>query len=108
MARYAILLAVKRLVANGQDKGIVRENLPEPLLGRTEDWMKELSHTGLKGVFLRAPLAVHYIMRHLQSVPPDIPHELDSAGLLQHHNGKRREIHYSLRGATPYGQAFFA
>jgi hypothetical protein len=107
MLRYGILLTVKRLIANGQDDGIVMEKLPEPLLGTTEEWMKELSHTGLKGVFLRAPLAMRYIMRHLESLPPDIPRELDVVGLLQHHNGKRYENHYSQKGVTPYGQAFF-
>jgi hypothetical protein len=107
MARYAILLTVKRLVANGQNEGVVLEKLPKPLLGTTEAWMKELSHTGLKGVFLRAPLAMRYIMRHLESVPPDIPNELDVAGLLQRRNGRRYRIHYSHKGVTPYGQAFF-
>lgn len=107
MVRYGILLTVQRLMANGQHDGIVPEKLPEPLLGTTEDWMKELSHTGLKGVFLRAPLALRYIMRHLESVPPDIPYELDGAGLIQQHNGKRHRIHYSQKGVTPYGQAFF-
>jgi hypothetical protein len=107
MARYAILLTVKRLMANGQHEGVVREKLPEPLLGTTEAWMKELSHTGLKGVFLHAPLAMRYIMRHLDSVPPDIPRELDAAGLCQQLNGKRHRIHYSQKGVTPYGQAFF-
>lgn len=107
MARYAILLTVKRLVANGYHEGVVREKLPEPLLGKTEAWMKEISHTGLKGVFLHAPLAMRYVMRHLESVPPDIPHELDVAGLCQQLNGKRHRIHYSHKGVTPYGQALF-
>jgi hypothetical protein len=107
MVRYGILLTVKRLIANGQRDGVVVEKLPEPLLGTTETWMKELSHTSLKGVFLRAPLAMRYIMRHPESVPPDIPYELDAAGLLQRDNGKRHRIHYSHKGDTPYGQAFF-
>ena len=107
MARYSILLTAKRLVANGQVEGVVRDKLPEPLLGATEAWMKELSHTGLKGLFLRAPLAMRYVMRHPESVPPDIPRELDGAGLLQQVDGKRRHIHYSLRGVAPYGQPFF-
>jgi hypothetical protein len=107
MLRYGILLTVKRLIANGQHDGVILEKLPEPLLGTTEVWMKELSHTGLKGVFLRAPLAMRYILRHLESLPPDIPRELDVAGLVQRDNGKRRRVHYSHKGVTPYGQAFF-
>lgn len=107
MVRYGILLTVKRLMARGQRDGIVPENLPEPLLGTTEAWMKDLSHASLTGVFLRAPLAMRYIMRHLESVPPDIPYELDVAGLLQREDGKRRRIHYSHKGMTPYGEAFF-
>ncbi len=107
MARYAILLTVKRLVAHGQGEGVVREKLPEPLLGTTETWMKELAHTGLKGLFLRAPLALRYVMRHMESVPPDLPRELDGAGLLHQVDGKRHRVHYSLRGVTPYGPAFF-
>ena len=107
MLRYGILITVKRLIAHGYHDGIVLENLPEPLLGTTEAWMKELSHTGLSGVFLRAPLAMRYVMRHPESLPPDIPRELDVAGLLQQDNGKHRRIHYSQKGETPYGQAFF-
>ena len=107
MARYAILLTVKRLIANGQDEGVVLDKLPEPLLGTTEVWMKALAHTSRSGLFLRAPLAMRYVMRHRESVPPDLPAELDAAGLLQRHNGKRQRIHYSHKGATPYGPAFF-
>ncbi|RUM92603.1 MAG: hypothetical protein DSZ28_09375 [Thiothrix sp.] len=107
MARYAVLLTVKRLIDNGQSEGVVLDKLPEPLLGSTEVWMKELAHTGLRGLFLRAPLAMRYVMRHHESVPPDLPIELDGAGLLQRRNGKRYRIHYSHKGTTPYGRAFF-
>ncbi len=107
LARHTVLLTVKRLIANGQDEGVVRDKLPEPLLGATEVWMKEFAHAGLGGLFLCAPLAMRYIMRHHETVPPDIPAELDAAGLLQRHNGKRYRIHYSHKGTTPYGPAFF-
>jgi len=106
LARYAVLLTVKRLIANGYDEGVVQDKLPEPLLGSTEVWMKEIAHTDLSGLFLRAPLAMRYILRHRESVPLDIPAELDAAGLLQRHKGKRQRIHYS-RSASPYGQPFF-
>lgn len=107
MARYAVLLTVKRLVARGHSEGVVLDKLPEPLLGSAEAWMKALAHTGLRGMFLRAPLAMRYVMRHLESVPPDLPAELDDAGLLQQREGKRYRIHYSHKGETPYGPAFF-
>jgi len=107
MARYIVLLTVKRLIANGQSDGVVLDKLPAPLLGNTEVWMKALAHTSLSGLFLRAPLAMRYVMRHHESVPPDLPIELDAAGLLQRQNGKRYRIHYSQKGATPYGPAFF-
>ena len=107
MARYTVLLTVKRLIASGQDEGVILDKLPEPLLGNTEVWMKELAHTGLRGLFLRAPLAMRYVMRHHESVPPDLPAELDDAGLLQRYNGKRHRIHYNAKGTTPYGRAFF-
>jgi hypothetical protein len=107
MARYTVLLTVKRLIANGQDEGVVLDNLPEPLLGTTEVWMKALAHTGLGGLFLRAPLAMRYVMRHPESVPPDLPAELDAAGLLQRHNDTRHRIHYSHKGMSPYGRVFF-
>jgi len=107
MARYAVLLTVKRLIANGQSEGVVLDKLPEPLLGSTEVWMKALAHTSLRGLFLRAPLAMRYVMRHRESVPPDLPSELDGAGLLQRRNGKHYRIHYSHKGTTPYGRAFF-
>ncbi len=106
LARYTVLLTVKRLIANGYDEGVVQDKLPEPLLGSTEVWMKEFAHTDLSGLFLRAPLAMRYILRHRESVPLDIPAELDAAGLLQQHKGKRQRIHYS-RNTSPYGQPFF-
>ncbi|HEX23219.1 MAG TPA: hypothetical protein ENH21_07295 [Chromatiales bacterium] len=106
LARYTVLLAVKRLIANGHGEGVVLDKLPEPLLGHTEVWMKEIAHTGLSGLFLRAPLAMRYILRHRESVPLDIPAELEAAGLLQLLNGKRQRIHYN-RDASPYGKAFF-
>lgn len=107
MARYAVLLTVKQLIAHGQNDGVVLDKLPEPLLGTTEVWMKEFAHTGLSRTFLLAPLAMRYVMRHLESVPPDMPYEFDAAGLLQRRNGKRYRIHYSHKGMTPYGPAFF-
>jgi hypothetical protein len=107
MARYTVLLTVKRLIANGQDEGVVLDKLPEPLLGTTALWMKEFAHTGLRGTFLLAPLAMRYVMRHRESVPPDMPYEFDAAGLLQRRDGKRYRIHYSHKGMTPYGPAFF-
>ncbi len=107
MARYAILLTVKRLVAKGYDDGVILNKLHEPMLGATEVWMKEFAHTGLTGTFLLAPLAMRYVMRHLESVPPDMPYELDAAGLLQQRDGSRYRIHYSSKGVTPYGTAFY-
>lgn len=107
LARHTVLLTVKRLVARGQSDGINLDKLPEPFLGTTEAWMREVAHTDLRGVFLRAPVAVRYIMRHHESLPPDIPAELDAAGLLERHGGKRLRIHYSRSGTTPYGRAFF-
>lgn len=107
LARYTILLTVKRLIANGYDEGVVLDRLPEPLLGNSEGWMKNLAHTSLTGLFLRAPLVMRYVMRHHESVPPDIPYEFDAAGLLQQQNGKRLQIHYSHKGTTPYGRALF-
>lgn len=107
MARYSILLTVKRLITNGHDDGVVLDKLPEPLLGNTVEWMKEFAHTGLSRTFLLAPVAVRYIMRHLEVVPPDMPYEFDAAGLLQRRDGKRYKIHYSHKGTTPYGPAFF-
>ncbi|HEC29975.1 MAG TPA: hypothetical protein ENI65_10355 [Gammaproteobacteria bacterium] len=107
LARYTVLLTVKRLIANGQNEGVILDKLPEPFLGTTEVWMKEFAHAGLRGLFLCAPLAMRYVMRHHESVPIDIPAELDAAGLLQQRNGKRYRIHYSHKGITPYGPAFF-
>ena len=107
MARHTVLLTVKRLIARGLNDGVVLEKLPEPFLGSSEVWMREFAHTDLRGLFLRAPLAMRYVMRHHESVPPDLPAELDAAGLLQRRDGKRHRIHYSHKGTTPYGQLFF-
>jgi len=107
LARHTVLLTVKRLIANGQAEGVALDKLPEPFLGTTEVWMKEFAHAGLRGIFLCAPLAIRYIMRHREMIPLDIPAELDAAGLLQRRNGKRHRIHYSHKGKSPYGPAFF-
>ena len=108
MARHAILLTVQRLVAAGMDDGVVLDKLPQPFLGKTEVWMKEYAHSSnLRGLFLGAPMAVRYAMRHHESLPPDIPAELDAAGLLQRRDGKRVRIHYSQMGETPYGKPYF-
>ncbi len=107
LARHTVLLTVKRLIANGQDEGVVLDKLPEPFLGTTEFWMKEFAHASLRRLFLCAPLAIRYVMRHHETVPLDIPAELDAAGLLQRRNGKRYRIHYSQKGKSPYGPAFF-
>ncbi|VAX00020.1 hypothetical protein MNBD_GAMMA19-397 [hydrothermal vent metagenome] len=107
LARYAVLLTVKRLIAMGHHDGVVLDQLPEPLLEATETWMKDFAHASLRKTFLLAPLAMRYVMRHHESVPPDIPYEFDAAGLLQRRNGNRYQIHYNYKNKTPYGQAFF-
>ena len=103
MALYSINLAVDRLVNRGLTDGVILENRMLPELARQEPWMLEITQSNLPGVFVRAPYALRFLHRHPEAMPSNIPERLDAAGLLQHSQGKRVEIHYSLHGQTPYG-----
>ncbi len=103
MARYTTLLAAHRLVDRGLTDGVNLDRLPPAAIGEVQPWMREIGSADLRGVFLRAPSAVRYLLSHPSTVPKNIPAELDAAGLLQRRGGKRLELHFSTRGAQPYG-----
>jgi len=102
MARYTVLTAAARLLDKGFDDELVRKSLPRFELPAPEAWMKEIAHADLSGVFLRAPAAVSYLLRHPESNPKNIPEELAAAGLLKKKNGRPQVTRYSSKGVSPY------
>ena len=103
LTRYAILVTASRLVQRGHSDGVVLDKLPEPILHEPEPWMSDMAGVDLKGLFLRAPLALRYILSHPETRPSRIPDELLAAGLVEQRDGEARVLQYSRRGLRPYG-----
>lgn len=102
MARYTVLLAARRLVDRGLADGVDPARLPEPALGVTEPWMQAVPKADLRGLFMRAPSALRYIVRNPRVLPNLIPGELDSAGLLVRKGRKPWLLRYGTKGLRPY------
>ncbi len=102
LSRYSVLLAAARMVERGHRDGIALDRLPEASLGPTEAWMKEAAHSDVLGIFLRAPLALKYVLRFPYAMPEAIADELDAAGLLRQEDGQRTEIRYGRSAKRPY------
>ena len=64
--------------------------------------MKNIAHANLRGLFIRAPLALAYVIRHPESVPDKIPNELATAGLMEKQDGKAWVVKYRHKGTKPY------
>ena len=105
MARYTVLTATKRMIHQGFTEGLDLGNVPNPLMGKTTKWMKEIAHANLRGLFLRAPLALAYVIRHPESVPDKIPEELAVAGLMEKQDGKAWVVKYTHHGTKPYDRS---
>jgi len=102
LARYAILTTTHRLIHRGVAKGMTFKDVPTPLMGEPAQWMEKIAHTNLRGMFVRAPLALAYIIRHPESIPDRIPIELADAGLMEKRDGKAWVVKYSHKGLKPY------
>lgn len=103
VAYYSVIVAVNRLHERGISDGVNRDKLDDVHLGGDEPWMAEVANTNLGGIFVRAPVALHWLRANPQALPDKIPGRLDEAGLVLHEKGKPDEIHYSAGGITPYG-----
>jgi hypothetical protein len=104
LARYTVLTAAARLLERGYEDETVRHALPEFELPSPEPWMKEMAHASLDGVFLRAPMAVSYLLRHPELLPSKIPGELGKAGLIELDGGSPRVTCYNNAKLRPYGR----
>ncbi|MFQ5600229.1 MAG: hypothetical protein ACE5G2_06710 [Candidatus Krumholzibacteriia bacterium] len=104
MALHTIDVTVERLRARGLVDS--RHKKPRLKLGpkKLAPWMEELAHADLLGIFLRAPFALWWMVRHQDMLPHKAPHRLEEAGLLERRGGQVVMRHYSLDGQTPYGQ----
>jgi hypothetical protein len=107
LARYSLLLTVHRLINRGQSDGVNVDKLPDPAIGCTETWMRQLAHTGWKSLFHQTPKALHYLLRHHEAIPPQIPHQLRAAGLLDHASAETGPTRYGLHAVNPYGSSAF-
>jgi len=105
LARYTILTATQRLINRGVTAGVAPDTIPKPLMGEPAQWMEKLAHTNLRGMFIRAPLALAYIIRHPEAIPDRIPIELAEAGLMEKRDGKAWVVKYSQNGLKPYDRA---
>ena len=105
LARYTILTAANRLFHQGYNDGLTPEKLPEPFLAKPAEWMKKIAHANLRGMFIRAPLALAYVIRHPESVPDKIPGELAEAGLVEKRDGKAWVVTYAHHGTHPYDRS---
>lgn len=103
LSRYTVLVTASRLVQQGHTEGLVIEKLPPASLRDPEDWMEDVARANLKGLFLSAPLALRYILRHPELLPVKIPEEFAQAGLIEREGNKPRETIYSHKENRPYG-----
>jgi hypothetical protein len=102
LARYTILTAANRLIHRGHAEGLNKDQVPKPDMEEPTRWMENLAHANWRGLFIRAPLALAYVIRHPESVPDRIPDELAKAGLMEQRDGKAWVVKYSHHGTTPY------
>jgi hypothetical protein len=102
LTRYVLLVAASRLVQSGRTEGVVLDRLPAPILREPEPWMADMAGANLKGLFLRAPLALRYIAKHPDTLPNSIAAELAEAGLVEQHDGRAQVRRYSHGGTRPY------
>jgi len=107
LARYSLLLTAHRLIGQGKSEGVVLEKLPEPVIDCTENWMRQMAHSGWRNLLHQAPKALHFILKHHEAIPPQIPGELHAAGLLDHESVETGPKRYGLRASNPYGSSFF-
>jgi len=105
LARYAILTATDRLLHRGVSGEVAPETVPKPVMGDAPDWMRKIAQANFKGMFVRAPLALAYVIRHPESIPDRIPIQLAEAGLVEKRNGKAWVLKYSRKGTNPYDSA---
>jgi hypothetical protein len=72
-----------------------------------EKWMRDLAHTGWQSLFHQAPKALHFLIQHQEALPPEIPRQLNAAGLLDDNDGDARPLRYGPGAAHPYGSSVF-
>jgi len=105
MVLHMIDVAVERLRAAGHAEAAGRPRLrlgPQDLA----PWMEELAHADLFGIFMRAPFALWWLVRHQEVLPRQAVKQLDAAGLLERRDGEVVARHYKLGGRTPYGELY--
>ena len=105
MTLHMLDVAVERLRAAGHGDAGKRSRLK---LGPVDlaPWMEELAHADSLGIFMRAPFALWWLVRHQEVLPRSSAKQLDEAGLLEREAGEPVAHHYKLSGRTPYGDVY--
>jgi hypothetical protein len=86
----------------GFTEGLDHNKVPEPCMETASKWMAAIAHTNLRGLFVRAPLALAYVVRHPESIPDKIPAELAAAGLIEERDGRAWVVKYAHHETSPY------
>ncbi len=105
MTLHMLDVAVERMRAKGQ----MDARFPPRLkLAPVElaPWMEELAHADLRGIFMRAPFALWWLVHHQEVLPRQSVKQLDEAGLLERADSEPVLRHYKLTGVTPYGELY--
>jgi hypothetical protein len=101
MSLTAIDLAVERAYRSA---GRPRRRRLDVVPGPLPEWIGELAHADMAGVFQRLPYALAWLAEHHRVIPAAAYQILRDAGLLHRKNGRTVWRYYDLRRRTPYGR----
>ena len=105
LARYSVLTATQRMIQQGFTHGVDQSKVAEPSMQEATHWMGAMAHANLWGLFVRAPLALAYVLRHPESLPDKIPDELAAGGLIEKRDGKAWVVKYAHHGTSPFDRS---
>ena len=103
LTRYMVLLAARRAVAHDDSGEHDPRRFPEAEFTDPQPWMTDIAAGDLLSIFMCAPSAARFFLRHPETRPGTLPDALDAAGLLERRGGRRVEIIYSRKHVRPYG-----
>jgi hypothetical protein len=102
MALYMVDVTTARLIEQGYPHEGMRP-VRKPELEDEPEWMKELAHSSIAGLFLFGPKVFSFVRKNPTSIPGRIPTALDDAGLLVRKDGKMWTQRFSIEDQTPWG-----
>ncbi len=105
MALYTINVATERLKNNKTVGAEEVKLVAMPDINEVPEWMNELAHVDLKGMFVRSPEVLKFIRQNKAVIPNNIPGMLGEAGLGATDDGKVIQIQYGQDKESPYSSA---